>query len=208
MFYGNNDPLTAKGIAQKQDTRFLVQNPPQPPLTTEELDRVYELDYENEVHPLYLAQGEVRAMETIRNSITILRGCYGECNFCAIAMVQGRRVVSRSEESIIREVERLVRKKGFRGRITDLGGPTANMYGFECGRKLTKGACPDRRCLYPRVCPNLHPDHSAYMHLLERVRSVPGVKSVSVSSGIRYDLITADKRHGDGFIRDLCMYHV
>ncbi len=208
MFYENNDPITAKGIAQMQDTRYLVQNPPSYILSQSELDRIYELDYENAVHPYYLAQGEVRAMETIRNSVTASRGCYGECNFCAIAMVQGRTVVSRSEESIIREVERIASSDGFKGYITDVGGATANMYGFECKKKLEKGACTDRRCLYPVVCPHLPLDHSPFIHLLEQVRSVPGVKKVSIASGIRYDLIMADERYGKEFLTHLCEHHV
>lgn len=208
MFYENCDPITAKGLVQMQDTRYLVQNPPSHVLSQSELDRIYELDYENAVHPYYLAQGEVRAMETIRNSVTATRGCYGECNFCAIAMVQGRTVVSRSEESIMREVERIVSSDGFKGYIADIGGATANMYGYECRKKLEKGACRDRRCLYPKACPNLPIDHSPFMHVLERVRSVPGVKRVSIASGIRHDLIMADERHGKEFLTQLCEHHV
>lgn len=207
-FYMNNDPMTAKGLAQKQDTRYLIQNPPSAHLTTEELDRVYELDYENEVHPYYLALGEVRGIVTVRESVTTHRGCYGECNFCAIALVQGRTVVSRSEESILREVGRITSKPGFKGHVRNLGGPTGNMYGFECRKKQCAGPCTDKRCLYPTVCKNLNVDHSAYLHLLQKVSAAPGVKMVSVASGIRYDLICGDKKHGQHFLRELCEHHV
>lgn len=207
-FYFNNDPITAKGIAQPHANRFLIQNPPSPILKQAELDRIYEMDYEDRVHPYYLKQGPVRAMDTIQNSVTILRGCYGECNFCAIALVQGRTVVSRSEESIIREVERIASRKGFNGNINDLGGPTANMYGFECAKKQKYGACPDKRCLFPRPCSHMPIDHSKFIHLLERVRNVPGVKRVAIRSGIRYDMIVADKTHGDDFLRQVCMHHI
>ena len=142
------------------------------------------MDFEDAVHPYYLKQGPVKSMETIKNSVTAVRGCYGECNFCSIALMQGRTVVSRSEESIIREVKRIASRKGFNGIINDVGGPTANMYGFECSKKLVKGACTDKRCLYPKPCPNLPIDHSKHMHLLDSIRKVPGVKKVNIASGV------------------------
>ena len=149
-FYQNNDPLTAKGLAQGHGNRFLIHNPPAKILSQVELDRIYEMDFEDAVHPYYLKQGPVKSMETIKNSVTALRGCYGECNFCSIALMQGRTVVSRSEGSIIREVKRIASRKGFNGIINDVGGPTANMYGFECAKKKLKGACTDKRCLFPK----------------------------------------------------------
>ena len=154
-FYENNDHITAKGLVQKHGNRYLIHNRPSKILSQEEMDRIYEMDFEDAVHPYYLKQGPVKSMETIRNSVTAVRGCYGECNFCSIALMQGRTVTSRSEESIIREVERIASRKGFNGIINDVGGPTANMYGFECAKKLLKGACKDKRCLYPRPCKNL-----------------------------------------------------
>ncbi len=207
-FYRNNDPITAKGLVQKHGNRYLIHNPPAKILTTEELDRVYEMDFEDAVHPYYLKQGPVKAMETIRNSVTSLRGCYGECNFCSIALMQGRTVVSRSEESILREVKRISSRKGFNGIINDVGGPTANMYGFECSKKKLKGACDDKRCLYPKPCSNLPIDHSAHMHLLEAIRNMPGIKKVNIASGIRYDMIVADKMHGKTYLEDMCRHHV
>ena len=207
-FYENNDPITAKGVAQPHGNRYLIQNPPSPTISQEMFDRIYELDYEDAVHPYYLKDGNVKAMETIRNSITVVRGCYGECNFCAIALVQGRTVVSRSEASVIREVERIASRKGFNGRINDVGGPTANMYGIECAKKQKYGACKDKRCLFPHACDHLPIDHTGYMHLLQEISKVKGVRKVAISSGIRYDMIVADRQHGDDFLRYVCQNHV
>ncbi|MCW5198468.1 YgiQ family radical SAM protein [Desulfobulbus sp. F3] len=155
LFYANNDPLTAHGLAQHCGTRWLIQNPPQPTVTQQELDRIHNLDYQLEVHPFDRQRGAVRALDTISFSITSHRGCYGECNFCAIAVHQGRTVTWRSRPSIVREARMLSQRKDFKGRIQDVGGPTANMYGIECAKKLTQGCCPERRCLYPAVCKNL-----------------------------------------------------
>jgi uncharacterized radical SAM protein YgiQ len=206
-FYFNNDPKTAKGLVQRHADRFLVHNPPAELLDRDTLDDVYELDYENAVHPYYLEHGHVKAMETIRDSITTHRGCYGECNFCAIAVMQGRTVVSRSEESIVREAERMASRPDFNGIINDVGGPTANMYGFECAKKERMGACQDKRCLFPRPCPYLPIDHTKSVHMLAAVRAVPGVRKVAIASGIRYDMIIAD-RNGDAYLRDVCAHHV
>ena len=207
-FYENSDHITAKGLVQKHGNRYLVQNRPSKILSQEEMDRIYELDFEDAVHPYYLKQGPVKSMETIRNSVTAVRGCYGECNFCSIALMQGRTVTSRSEGSILREVERIASRKGFNGIINDVGGPTANMYGFECAKKLSKGACRDKRCLYPRPCSSLPIDHSKQIHLLESIRKVPGVKKVNIASGIRYDMIVHDPIHGKQYLEDMCRYHV
>ena len=207
-FYLNCDPVTAKGLAQRHGDRYLVQNPPSAVLSTEELDRIYELDYEDRVHPYYSGQGKVRCMDTIRNSVTVLRGCYGECNFCAIALTQGRTVVSRSEGSVLREIRRIASRKGFNGIINDVGGPTANMYGIECPKKIAKGACVGKRCLFPAPCRDLPIDHSRYRKLLSDIRSVPAVKKVNIASGIRYDMVVADRKNGDGFLGDVCRYHV
>lgn len=202
-FYANCDPNTAKGLVQRHGSRFLVQNPPSPILDTKLLDRIYGLDYENDVHPYYAKDGEVKSLYTIRNSITSHRGCYGECNFCSIALMQGRTVVSRSEESILEEVKRIASNPKFNGIINDVGGPTANMYGFECQKKIGSGPCSDKRCLFPSCCPSLRPDHSRQIALLRRISSVEGVKRVFIKSGIRYDLILADKEHGEEYLREL-----
>ncbi|VFQ47337.1 YgiQ family radical SAM protein [Desulfoluna butyratoxydans] len=206
-FKANADAITARGLVQKHDTRYLVQNPPQPPLSEGELDDVNELPFTRELHPLCSSMGEVRAMETIRFSIATHRGCYGDCNFCAIALHQGRTVSSRSEDSILRETKTLTTLPGFKGYILDAGGPTGNMYGFECEKKLKKGACSDRRCLYPSVCPALKPDHSRLISLLKKMQRVPGIKKVFSASGIRPDLVLADKKKGDLYLKEVVAHH-
>ena len=207
LFNANCDPVTAKGLVQKHGDRYLVQNPPQMPLSSEELDDVYELDFEYGPHPLCLAEGRIRALETIQFSVTTHRGCYGECSFCAISMHQGRTVMSRSEDSVVREIERFKKMPSFKGIIYDLGGPTANMYGFECDKKMTRGACRNKRCLYPAVCHSLNVSHTRQVNLLKRVRSLPGIKKVFVASGIRYDLIFADK-NGESYFREIVNHHI
>ena len=207
-FYENNDPVTAARLIQQQDTRYLVQNPPAPYLTGDELDAVHDLDYERDVHPFYAKNGSVRALDTIRFSITTHRGCYGECNFCAIAVHQGRRVRWRSQDSIIREAERIAAHPHFKGTLLDVGGPTANMYGFECSRKDNVGSCVDKRCIYPEVCPGLHVDHGRQIALLRALRKVEGIQRVFVASGIRYDMILADDKHGDEYLKELVDHHV
>ena len=206
-FYHNNDPITAVGLVQKKADRFLVQNPPALNMTTAELDAVSSLAYERNVHPYYASQGEVRALETIRFSIPTHRGCYGECNFCAIAVHEGRTVTSRSIESIEEEARNLTTLPGFKGIITDLSGPTANMYGFECAKKLTSGACEDKRCIFPEVCPALRLTHSHQVELLKRVRGMPGVGKVFVGSGIRYDMVIADKKTGKEYLAEIARHH-
>lgn len=207
-FYRNNDPVTALGLAQKHGDRYLIQNPPQPPLDREALDRVYGMDFENAVHPYYAKQGHVRAVDTVKNSITTHRGCYGECNFCSIAVMQGRNVVSRSRESILSEAERIASAKGFDGVIRDVGGPTANMYGFDCPKKAKVGACADKRCIYPEICRWMPVDHRPVIELLSDIRKIDGVRKVFVASGIRHDLVIADKEHGDEYLECLCRDHV
>ena len=208
IFSGNSDPVTAKGLAQRHGDRYLVQNPPQRPLTTEELDALYGSDFEDAVHPYYARQGHVRAMDTVSNSITTHRGCYGDCSFCSIALHQGTTVVSRSEESILREARRIASRPGFNGVIKDVGGPTANMYGIECPRKVHSGRCTDRRCLGSKPCPSLPIDHSRQTALLGELSSIPGVRRVFVNSGIRYDMIVADKAHGQEYLDAIVADHV
>jgi len=206
--YRNADPVTARGLCQRHGDRWLIHNPPQPPLTPADLDAVYELPYEYRAHPSEQERGEVRALETVKFSVTTHRGCYGECSFCAIHLHQGRQVVSRSEASIVREVEWLTTLPGFTGTIYDLGGPTANMYGIECVRKQRRGACRGRRCLFPTVCSSLSVNHERQCTLLARVSAVPGVKRVFVASGIRHDLILADKTAGTAYLETLVAAHL
>jgi len=208
-FYQNNDPLTAKGLYQKQDSRYLIQNPPSEIYTKKELDEIYDLDFEVEVHPYYKKMGHVKSIDTIRNSITTHRGCYGECNFCAIAVHQGRTVISRSKESILKEAKKVTNSKNFKGYISDLGGPTANMYELECKKKTTSGPCNDRRCLYPKTCPALKKiSHKKQIDLLKEVRSLDRVKKVFIASGIRYDLILSDTDNGDRYLKEIVKNHV
>ncbi|MBN2301349.1 MAG: YgiQ family radical SAM protein [Lentisphaerae bacterium] len=207
-FYRNNDPVTAVKLAQRQDTRYLVQNPPVRYLSRSELDAVYELDYERNVHPSDRKRGEVRALNTIRFSITTHRGCYGECNFCSIAVHQGRAVRWRSKRSILAEARIIAAHPDFKGTIWDVGGPTANMYGIECNRKAKSGACPDKRCLFPKVCSELDVDHGEQVLLLKALREIKGVKKIVVSSGIRYDMVLADKKNGMSYLREAVRHHV
>ncbi len=207
-FYRHNDPVTATVLAQQQDNRYLIQNPPWPTLDTKELDHIYELDFEREVHPLDHARGEVRAMATIRFALTTHRGCYGECNFCAIAVHQGRTVSSRSRKSLVTEAKQLILHPKFKGTISDLGGPTANMYGFECEKKLRRGACANKRCLFPASCPHMPIDHDPQIDLLKSIRTIKGIRKVVVASGIRYDMVLADRKNGLRYLEEIVRHHV
>jgi len=169
---------------------------------------VYALPFQRVQHPYYEKYGPVRALDTIGFSISTHRGCYGECNFCAIAVHEGRTVRWRSQDSIVKEAESLTKLPGFKGYISDVGGPTANMYGFECKKKLKSGACDDKRCIYPEVCSALKPDHQSQVELLRRLGRIPGVKKVFVASGIRYDMIEADHAHGAEYLAEIVEEHV
>ena len=207
-FYENADPLTAKRLCQRQDTRYLVHNPPQLPLAVDDLDRIYELPYARDVHPFYKKQGRVAALDTIRFSLTTHRGCYGECRFCAITVHQGRHVVSRSEASLLREATTFTTHPDFKGIIADVGGATANMYGIECDRKRVQGACPDKGCVFPKPCKHLPVHHGRQIQLLRALRSLPGVRKVFIGSGIRYDLILDDHDAGALYLEEILRHHV
>ncbi len=208
LFADNQDPVTARTLTQAVDTRWLVHNPPAAPLETADLDRVYALPFTQDVHPADATRGPVRALDTVRFSLTAHRGCYGECAFCAIAMHQGRRVTWRSQPSLVEEARRYTRHPAFTGIIHDVGGPTANMYGFDCTRKKQSGACADKSCLFPTVCPSLPVTHEPQIRLLRALREIPGVRKAFVCSGIRPDLVLADARHGDAYIDALAACHV
>lgn len=208
VFYDETDPASARGLVQLQDTRYLVQNPPPPLLNSDELDAVHDLPFTHRLHPFDSKMGEVRALETILFSVTTHRGCYGECHFCAIGVHQGRTVQWRSEASIVKETMRLSKLPDFKGIIQDVGGPTANMYGFECKKKLKKGICRNRRCVFPEVCPNLPVTHAPQTRLLNELRSLPDIRKVFVRSGIRYDLLNADAAHGLKYLDALVSHHV
>ena len=196
------------GVCQRQDTRYLVCNPPRSAPTTNALDAVHDLDFELDAHPAELARGPVRALDTIRFSLASHRGCFGGCAFCAISAHQGQVVTSRSPASLAAEARRLARHPGFRGVITDVGGPTANMYAMGCTRTAGGAGCPRQSCLYPEVCPHLATDHAPQLALLDRLRTLDGVRHVFVASGLRHDLVLADHCSGRAYLHQLVRHHV
>ena len=204
--YDWQDEVYGKTIIQRQRNKMLVQNPPAVSLTTEELDLVYSLPYERTYHPCYESEGGVPSIKEVQFSITHNRGCFGFCNFCSIALHQGRRVTCRSEESIIEEAKKLTQMKGFKGYIHDVGGPTANFRGPSCEKQLKSGLCKGRKCLAPEPCRNLNVDHREYLDILRKLRTLPGVKKVFVRSGIRYDYLIEDK--DDEFMNELIEHHI
>ncbi|MBE5861053.1 MAG: YgiQ family radical SAM protein [Butyrivibrio sp.] len=206
--YQNTDPFNAKRIYETYDNKlFVVQNPPSRPLTTQELDDVYDREYTRRWHPMYDKDGGIPAFDEIKYSITSNRGCFGECNFCAITFNQGRIVQSRSHESIIREALLFKEEKEFKGYIHDVGGPTAQFRKPACKKQLTHGACKNRKCMYPELCPNMEVDHSDYFALLKKLRKIPGIKKVFVRSGMRFDYLLADKKALE-YMGDFCKYHI
>lgn len=204
--YGNCDPFTAKRLAEPYEKFYVVQNPPQKPLTTAEMDAVYDLPYMRAFHPSYAKMGGVPAIEEVKFSLVSNRGCFGACSFCALTFHQGRIVQVRSHESILREAEIMTHDLGFKGYIHDVGGPTANFRHPACEKQMTKGACGGRQCLYPTPCKNMNADHSDYVSLLRKLRKLPGVKKVFIRSGIRFDYLLADKK--DTFLKELIQYHI
>ncbi|MBE6764388.1 MAG: YgiQ family radical SAM protein [Ruminococcaceae bacterium] len=201
-----HDAVRGKRIIQRHGDRMLVCNPPMPPLSTEEFDRVYELPYMRRCHPVYDAEGGVPGMTEVEFSIVHNRGCFGACAFCSLAFHQGRQITVRSEESVIREAQMLTRMKGFKGYIHDVGGPTANFRHPSCEKQLKSGLCKGKRCLAPKPCPNLEVSHQEYLELLRKLRSIKGVKKVFVRSGIRFDYLMCD--NDDTFFRELVEHHV
>lgn len=205
--YQNTDFATAKPLIEKYgENRYIVQNPPSRPLTTMELDDVYELPYMNNYHPSYEKLGGVPAIKEIKFSLTSNRGCFGGCSFCALTFHQGRVVQVRSHESLVREATAMTKDPDFKGYIHDVGGPTANFRRPACDKQMTHGACPNKQCLYPQPCKNLKVDHTDYIELLRKLRAIPKVKKVFIRSGIRFDYMLADKN--DDFLKELCKYHI
>lgn len=200
------DHVYGKVIVQKHGERLVVQNPPSPPLTQQELDSVWELPFQRYYHPSYEKLGGVKAIEEVQFSLMHNRGCYGACNFCAITFHQGRVVTARSHRSVVEEAARMTKNPQFKGYIHDVGGPTANFRGPACGKQLEKGVCMGKKCLYPKVCPAIKADHSDYISLLRELRKLEGVKKVFVRSGLRYDYICADK--SDEFLKELVKHHI
>ena len=199
--YRNQDAINGRAICERYDNKLLVQNPPMPPLEREELDHVYSLPYQRAYHPSYAAAGGVPGIEEVQFSLTHNRGCFGGCNFCALAFHQGRTVRSRSVESVVEEAKKITALPGFKGYIHDVGGPTANFRYPACDRQLEHGVCANRKCLAPTPCKNLKVDHSEYMHLIEKIEALPRVKKVFIRSGIRFDYLMLDP--DDAFFRKL-----
>ena len=204
--YKNTDSVNGKAIVEYYGDKMLVQNPPMPPLEREELDKVYSLPYARDYHPDYDSLGGVPAITEVKHSITHNRGCFGACNFCAIAFHQGREVRSRSEASVIEEARKITKLDDFKGYINDVGGPTANFRYPSCEKQKTSGVCPNRKCLSPKPCKNLRVDHSEYTHMLAEIEKIDGVKKVFVRSGIRFDYLMYDE--DDAFFRRLVTNHV
>jgi len=206
--YKNAGFATAKPLIESYgQNRYIVQNPPQRPLTQMELDDIYELPYQNTYHPIYEKAGGVPAIEEIKFSLTSNRGCFGACSFCALAFHQGRIIQARSKESLLREAENMTNDPDFKGYIRDVGGPTADFRKPSCKKQPEKGVCSHRQCLFPKPCANLEADHSDYIALLRSLRALPKVKKVFIRSGIRFDYVLADKE-GDAFIEEICKYHI
>ncbi len=204
--YDEHDPIRGKAIMQDCGGRTLVVNPPAMPLSRREFDRVYELPYMKTWHPVYEAEGGVPAIEEVRFSIIHNRGCFGACNFCALAFHQGRMITSRSQESVLKEAESIAKLPDFKGYIHDVGGPTANFRHPSCEKQLQNGMCRGKNCLTPTPCKNLDADHSDYLSLLRKMRKIPGIKKVFVRSGVRFDYVLADKK-GE-FLPELVKYHI
>ena len=204
--YKNTDSVNGKAVGEYYGDKMLVQNPPMPPLEREELDAVYALPYARDYHPDYDAAGGVPAISEVKFSITHNRGCFGACNFCALAFHQGREVRSRSERSVVEEARKITALPDFKGYIHDVGGPTANFRYPSCDRQLECGVCKNRKCLSPTPCKHLKVDHSEYAHLLSEIEALPGIKKVFVRSGIRFDYLIYDS--DDSFFRQLVSHHI
>ncbi len=205
--YSNTDPFSGKRLVESYgEKEYVVQNPPARPLTQAEMDRVYSLPYMRSYHPSYEEAGGIPAIEEIKFSLASSRGCFGGCNYCALTFHQGRILQTRSHESILSEANQLIWEPDFKGYIHDVGGPTANFRHAACEKQGTKGACINKQCLFPEPCKSLKVDHSDYLNLLRKLRSLPRVKKVFIRSGIRFDYLMADK--DDQFLAELCEHHV
>jgi len=202
MYFEEQNPVTGKGVIQLHPKTVIVQNKPMRLLTEAEMDHVYELPFTGEAHPSYTEP--IPALEMIKFSLTTHRGCFGGCAFCAITEHQGRMIASRSIESVLREAKRLIERPDFKGIINGVGGPSANMYGMKCRTWEKKGACLDKSCLYPRICPALDTSHKKLIELLRRLRELPGIKQVFTGYGVRYDLALKDEE----YLEELCAYHI
>ncbi|ACQ54848.1 YgiQ family radical SAM protein [Clostridium botulinum] len=204
--YYEQDSIRGKTLVQKHKERYVVQNPPQPPLSQEEMDEVYALPYARTYHPMYEAEGGIPAIKEVKFSITSHRGCYGSCSFCALTFHQGRVIQNRSQDSILKEANMMTNMKDFKGYIHDVGGPTANFRHRACKVQEEHGTCKNKQCVFPKACKNLIIDHKEYLSLLKKIRKIPNVKKVFIRSGIRFDYLMYDKN--DEFFKELCEHHI
>ncbi|MHB9942449.1 YgiQ family radical SAM protein [Clostridium sporogenes] len=204
--YYEQDSIRGETLVQKHKERYVVQNPPQPPLSQEEMDEVYALPYARTYHPMYEAEGGIPAIKEVKFSITSHRGCYGSCSFCALTFHQGRVIQNRSQDSILKEANMMTNMKDFKGYIHDVGGPTANFRHRACKVQEKHGTCKNKQCVFPKACKNLIVDHKEYLSLLRKIRKMPNVKKVFIRSGIRFDYLIYDKN--DEFFKELCEHHI
>lgn len=204
--YPEFDPLRGKTLIQKHGSRFVIHYPPAAPLSSDEMDRIYRLPYARAWHHSYNAEGGVPGFETVRFSVTSHRGCAGECSFCSLYAHQGRIVQSRSQDSILAEIAHIAASHGFKGTVTDIGGPTANLYGARCGNWAKTGGCRARKCLLPKKCGNLKLGYDVTIDLWRKALALPGVRHIFIGSGVRYDLLI--EKDSDSYLRELCRSHV
>ncbi|HWR43091.1 YgiQ family radical SAM protein [Sporomusa sp.] len=204
--YLEQDPIRGKTIVQNHGEQYVVQNPPAMPLSTQEMDEIYDLPYQRTFHPSYIPAGGIPAIQEVKFGIVSHRGCYGSCSFCALYAHQGRIIQSRSKESILQEANQITKLPDFKGYIHDVGGPTANFRQPACEHQADRGTCRGKQCLFPAACKSLNTNHNEYLELLRAIRQIPGIKKVFVRSGLRYDYLLAanDKE----FLRELCEHHV
>jgi uncharacterized radical SAM protein YgiQ len=204
--YRNMDSINGKPLVEPYKNYYVVQNPPADSMSDMELDDVYSLPYKRSYHPMYEKSGGIPAIKEVKHSIISNRGCFGSCNFCALTFHQGRKVQSRSHESIIREAKEIIEDPEFKGYIHDVGGPTANFRHSACKKQEKHGVCPDKQCMFPEPCSQLIVEHQDYLELLRKLRSMPGIKKVFIRSGLRYDYLIYDK--DDTFFKELCEHHI
>lgn len=204
--YNNMDAIVGKPLVEPYKSYYIVQNPPQEPMLQSELDNIYSLQYMRNYHPIYEQEGGIPAIQEVKFSLTSNRGCFGNCNFCALTFHQGRVVQSRSHRSIISEAEKFVWEPDFKGYIHDVGGPTANFRHRACEKQEKHGVCIDKQCLFPSPCKQLKIDHHDYLVLLRKLRELPNVKKVFIRSGLRYDYLIHDQ--DDEFFKELCEHHI
>lgn len=199
-------PYNGKRLIQYHGSKAAVINPPALPLSTEQMDAVYEMPFSKEQHPVY--KNRIPAADMIRFSVNSVRGCYGGCSFCAITLHQGRIVQSRSTESVLKEVEGLNKVPGFKGIVSDIGGPTANMFRTSCKSTEIQSKCRKLSCVHPKVCPQLQHDHTPQVEMLKKARKIPGIRKIHIASGLRYDLALSDQKAGHEYLRELIANHV